>query len=591
MSEARATRARPQHEASRGGGGRQKPSWRAPVNSVAKDQAKQASPRSKRPWFLPVTVCLGVLALTTAVWHQQVRHQRELWDRHTADVCQQASRRLELLMAARPMVAQPDGRALLEELLQPPMQADFAFELRDANGVVASYLPDMDQAAFASAVVRSSRTFTALDRRWEMTVVPQRSRLYESTWQASLGIPALGLVLSLGLGALGYLLLVRIRAYRSARDDALHEVAERSKAEQAMRASEARYRSVFDASSDGLLVLEPDGKIIEASLAACIMHGYPAGGLDGLDVREIIAPDQRVRFEEFVLQLETTGSVSLESVDRKQDGGEIDVEVRGTGMLHDGKPAMLAVIRDMTERRLAVQQQTLLSRQVLVAQEEERARLSRDLHDGLGQTLTALRFELDWLAKKHSNGSKAPHPFAQATALLETSARELRRMCRGLRPPLLDDMGLEPAVRQLVEEFEEHSAVKVELTVKIEEDVPILPPDTALCAFRVVQEALTNVHRHAEAQHVRVGLLIDAQELVIAVRDDGKGFDPADARRLNHLGIGGMRERAKLVNGKIDLRSQPGQGTRVTLSVPITPPSRKESIAREEPHDSHIGSG
>ena len=152
-------------------------------------------------------------------------------------------------------------------------------------------------------------------------------------------------------------------------------------------------------------------------------------------------------------------------------------------------------------------------------------------------------------------------------------------------------MGLEPAVRQLVEEFEEHSAVKVELTVKIEEDVPILPPDTALCAFRVVQEALTNVHRHAEAQHVRVGLLIDAQELVIAVRDDGKGFDPADARRLNHLGIGGMRERAKLVNGKIDLRSQPGQGTRVTLSVPITPPSRKESIAREEPHDSHIGSG
>jgi PAS domain S-box-containing protein len=489
------------------------------------------------------------------------------------------------------LVVEIDGKALLDELLQPPMQADFAFEVRDAGLTVASYLPDMAPPEFAHAAVQSSREFRVLNRSWAMTVVPQRARLYGSTWRASLGIPALGLVLSLVLSALSYSLLVRIRAYRWARDDALHEVAERRKAEQALRASEARYRSVFDASSDGLLVLEPDGTIIEASLAACTMHGYPAGGLTGVDVRDIIAARDRPRFDQFVQQIDRKGSVTLEAVDVRRDGTAIDVEVRGTRMLHEGKPAMLAVIRDVTERHLALQQQTALSRQVLVAQEEERARLSRDLHDGLGQTLTALRFELDWLAKKHGNGSTTPHPFAQATALLETSAQELRRMCRGLRPPLLDDMGLEPAVRQLIEEFEEHSALHVDLTVKMEDDVPMLAPETALCAYRVLQEALTNVHRHAQARRVSVGLLIDPAELVIAVRDDGLGFDPTDPRRLNHLGIAGMRERAKLVHGTIDLRSQPGQGTRLTLSVPIKAPARKESSAREETHDSHIGSG
>jgi len=167
-------------------------------------------------------------------------------------------------------------------------------------------------------------------------------------------------------------------------------------------------------------------------------------------------------------------------------------------------------------------------------------------------------------------------------------------MCRGLRPPLLDDMGLEPAVRQLVEEFEEHSALRVDLTVKVEDEVPKLPPEIALCAFRVLQEALTNVHRHAQANKVLVGLSIDRHELVIAVRDDGRGFDPTDPLRLQHLGIAGMRERAKLVHGTIDLRSEPGKGTRVTLSVPVQTPAHKVSkvsSAREETHDSHIGGG
>jgi PAS domain S-box-containing protein len=669
---------------------------------VAILQANKPSVRGRRPWLLPALVCLALLALTTAVWRQQVQHQRELWTRHTADVCVQASRRLEVLVGARltvaqtfarrwanhehsdfsrdrftefarailaelpdyravalvpadgsspwlepdpspafssflgreagpllaaarrrdrPVIASPadvareqtvlyaalpllrqaellghivvelDAQALFDELLAPPMRTDFAFEVRDAGRVLRRYLPDMDEAAFAEAAVRSSRSFSVANHTWEMTVVPQSARLYESTWRASLAIPAFGLGLSFGLGALSYLLLVRIRAYRWARDDALHELAERRKAEQALRASEGRYRSVFDASSDGLLVLEPEGRIIEASPAACAMHGYPHGGLTGTDVRAIIAPDQQGRFDDFVAQIEACGSVSLESVDLLRDGTEIDVEVRGTRMQHEGQPALLAVIRDVSERRLAMQQQTLLSRQVLVAQEEERARLSRDLHDGLGQTLTALRFELDWLARKHSNGSNDPHPFAQATVLLETSAQELRRMCRGLRPPLLDDMGFEPAVRQLIEEFEEHGSAQVDLTVKVEDDVPKLAPEAALCAFRVLQEALTNVSRHSQARRVRVGVLIDREELVIAVRDDGQGFDPADARRLNHLGIAGMRERAKLVNGKLELRSQPGQGTRVTLSVPVKTPARKESVAREEPHDSHIGSG
>ena len=141
-------------------------------------------------------------------------------------------------------------------------------------------------------------------------------------------------------------------------------------------------------------------------------------------------------------------------------------------------------------------------------------------------------------------------------------------MCKGLRPPLLDDLGLEPAVRQLVQEFQEYASVDADLVVELPDELPPLAPEVALCAYRVLQEALTNVHRHAAAKQVSIAIVGHDAGLTMSVYDDGRGFDPADRSALSHFGITGMRERAKLVNGTIELRSVPHQGTRVKLRVP-----------------------
>jgi len=670
--------------------------------SVAMEEAQKASSRGKQPWALPALVFLVLVGLTTAVWHQQVRHQRELLARHTDDVCTQVSRRLEVFVEARLAVAQtfakrwatheqqdfserrftafarvvlgelPDYRSLallsatgdptwiepasspeaarfleqdqgrtlrevqksgrpalsepvqlgpgqvgyfaavpllrdtellgyllielrtdmlFDEAMHPPIRGEFGFTVTDGDRAVLSYLPDMDESAFRLSQVLSSRTFPVWNRSWQMTVAPQRRRALEATWWASYPIPALGLVLSLGLAALSFLLLQRIRAYRLARDEALHELAERRKAEQARQASEARYRSVFDSSSDGLVVVAMDGRIVEANAAACTMHGFAEGELEGRLVRELVAEDHQSRVDEFMAQLKAAGSVRMESVNVRKDGGKLDVEVRGSRLGHEGKPAVLAVLRDVTEQRRAMQQLMALSRQVLAAQEEERARLSRDLHDGLGQELTALRFEIDWLSKSCKAKCDKPLSFGHAGQMLESSAKKLRELCQGLRPPLLDDVGLESAIQQLVDNFEAHSAVQGELEVHLDEQAPQLAPEAALCAYRVVQEALTNVNRHAAAKNVRVVLRATSSELAISVQDDGAGFDPSNGRPLSHLGIAGMRERASLVRGKLELHSQIGKGTRVELRIPIVTPVRQESTVREENHDSHISSG
>ena len=207
---------------------------------------------------------------------------------------------------------------------------------------------------------------------------------------------------------------------------------------------------------------------------------------------------------------------------------------------------------------------------MLVAQEDERSRISRDLHDGLGQIIAAMNFELGMVRQRLTGkpGVEASE-FEEAAALVERAGEKLRRICRGLRPPMLDDLGLVPAVRQLAEEFGEHWNLEIDTDIRPDDDEFNVPPDTSLCVFRVLQEALTNVARHAEASRVSVTLLREYQWLKLSVYDNGKGFDTARLSGAQGYGVEGMNERARLVKGSLQVRAVPGQGTRVSLRVPV----------------------
>jgi signal transduction histidine kinase len=236
------------------------------------------------------------------------------------------------------------------------------------------------------------------------------------------------------------------------------------------------------------------------------------------------------------------------------------------------------LLRRMEMFRMARDQQALLSRKVLVAQEDERARVSRELHDELGQLLTALRLEMGWLEKRVSAAQEDESEVLQNTVqLVEQATAELRRMCRGLRPPLLDDLGLEPAVNLLVADIQGRSDMEISLDISLDEKKVFISKDVALSTYRIIQESTTNVSRHAEAMKLSVRLEAKPAELTLSVEDDGRGFDMENLGALQGWGLEGMQERANLVGGTIEIHSTRGQGTRVSFRVPLTAAEKEKS--------------
>lgn len=459
--------------------------------------------------------------------------------------------------------------AFIDECFEHRIRSEFAFKVEDGGMRLFSYVPGKDDSWFDECPIVAHRGFPVRNRIWTLTVVPRRDKFGYASWLANLGVPLFGLGLSAALSMLVFMLVRRMELYREARDTALREIRERRRAEDALDESRSRYRSVFESATDGMIILDREDRIVQANPAACRMHGYESGGLIGMHVGGIVAPGYGGRLEEFKRQLESTGAVRLESMNLRRDGTAIDVEVHGVDFEFGGEPRTLAVITDVTERKKAEERLALLSRKVLQAQEEERSRLSRDLHDELGQLLTAQRLELDWLEKRMTPvGQGDSGGFGNAVQLVEQAATELRRVCRGLRPPLLDDLGLEPAVGLLVEEFQDRTAIGTSLDVRIQDGIEVVP-EVALSAYRILQEALTNVSRHSDASSVDISLLADPEGLVLSVYDDGHGFRIGEGEDRGGSGITGMKERANLVDGTIEIRSGQGHGTRVVFRSPL----------------------
>ena len=198
--------------------------------------------------------------------------------------------------------------------------------------------------------------------------------------------------------------------------------------------------------------------------------------------------------------------------------------------------------------------------------EEERSRIARELHDELGQALTALRIDIGWLRPRcESLGEAAVKRIGDAHALVERTIDALRRISEGLRPGMLDVLGLAAAVEHHVNQFADRTGLAVSLTMNRDEFE--IDDARATTIFRLVQETLTNVSRHAQASHVAVTIAQDDNAIRVSVDDDGCGFDP-NARK-HTFGLLGMAERVKILGGTIEIRSQPGQGTTIAASLPL----------------------
>jgi PAS domain S-box-containing protein len=253
----------------------------------------------------------------------------------------------------------------------------------------------------------------------------------------------------------------------------------------------------------------------------------------------------------------------------QDDGIHIYLSVKFPLYDEQGKPTgVCGISTDITELKKAQDKLRRLSGSIMAGQEKERTAIARELHDELGQVLTALRMDAVWLLKRLKEKDARASDRAQAMCdLIDKTIDEVRSIALRLRPGVLDDLGLTAALEWYTTDFEERTGI---VCVLKHSDVPKVENIVATAAYRIVQEALTNVARHTSASHVDVTLQRKEDFLTLAVVDNGGGFNVADFGESEGLGLAGMRERASLAGGILEIRSRPGKGTQVYCRLPLS---------------------
>ena len=262
------------------------------------------------------------------------------------------------------------------------------------------------------------------------------------------------------------------------------------------------------------------------------------------------------------------------------------VEMDSSAAVSGGEPKEYSSMREIVDRvgRITLENEQLfqrlidgerrfrgLAKAVWKVQEEERRRLARELHDGIGQTLVALRNQLERLAQRVSGDSDISTRLQDSAALTLLALNDTRELSRLLRPPVLDDLGLEAALRWLARSLKERTELEVELVCDLEDER--FDPDIETLIFRVVQEALTNVVKHAASASARVTLERTEADIRVQVSDNGVGFDPRTAfgTTADGCGLRGIRDRLELFGGQIELLTAPKAGCTMKMRVPYSP--------------------
>ncbi|REE21428.1 PAS domain S-box-containing protein [Paraburkholderia sp. BL27I4N3] len=342
---------------------------------------------------------------------------------------------------------------------------------------------------------------------------------------------------------------------------------------------EYRYQLLIDAVQDyAIFMLDPAGRVASWNSGARKIKGYAADEIIGRHFSifytpEDVAADKPGR--ELVLAT-TQGRAEDQGWRVRRDGSRFWADVTITAV-HDSSGALLGfakVTRDMTERmRLAeLEHASEMSAQMQLVREDEQRRVARELHDDLGQQLTALKMGIAALEPRLASSSSDQQAGIAAAGELQrqidSMMASLRRIAANLRPPMLDDLGFSAALEWMVDDFSHR--FKVAATLRINIDDADLTSFAATNLYRIVQEALTNVARHAQASEVVVEISSDANLCTIYVADNGCGTTVEDAGKRGSFGLLGMRERVRLLRGTLTIDSAPGKGFRIAAQVPIS---------------------
>lgn len=366
------------------------------------------------------------------------------------------------------------------------------------------------------------------------------------------------------------------------------DIAERERAEEALRESEERYRTVVESAADAFMLFDAETRVfLDVNESACRMYGYTREEFLRLHHSDITAELEQSDIS--IKETQVTGTKRiLERDHRKKDGSVFPVEISGSSVEIGNRRALSGIVRDVTARTRAEERLRALSQQLARTQEAERGRMARELHDRLGQSLAALSITLssERNARIGEDRDASTARLEDCLALTETLGECMEDLMGELRPPVLDDYGVVSAIEWHAERFQRLTGVETHVECGREFERP--GRDVELGLFRIAQEALTNVAKHAEAKSVRIGVEGTPDRFTLTVTDDGKGFDsmeqtvsPPDLAESmsgkrpgtehgileQHWGVAIMRERARAMGGKLCVESEPGAGTKIVVEL------------------------
>ena len=351
------------------------------------------------------------------------------------------------------------------------------------------------------------------------------------------------------------------------------DITERRRAEEALRESEERYRELFENAKDAIYVHDLSGRYVSVNRATEALSGYRREEIIGRHFSNFVAPTHLKNARENLCRKlddarETAYEVDIVTRDRRR----VPVEIVSRLIYENGIPVGIqGTARDITERRRAQEAFRTFSQRLIEVQEAERQHIARELHDEIGQVLTAVRINL--VSVQSSCQTDACRPQVdESIAIVDEALSRVRELSLELRPSLLDDLGLASALRWYVDRYAQRTGIVAEVVNGFEGNGR-LPRDLETVCFRIAQEALTNVARHAQAKHVYVELRHRSRKLLLTIRDDGVGFNAEqvmnNASSDSALGLRGMRERAHAVRGVIEINSTLNAGTLVFASFPL----------------------
>ena len=355
------------------------------------------------------------------------------------------------------------------------------------------------------------------------------------------------------------------------------DVSDQRRAEEMLRESEARYRLLFESNPSPMWVIDAETfQFLAVNDAAVRHYGYSREEFLAMKATDIRTPEEAVRWKEhFRTRPEVYEGGGWRHL--QKDGTEIHVEVVSRAITFAGRPARVAIVRDVTDRRRAQErlarserEMRALTARLQTIRDEEDARVAREVHDEIGQALTGLGLDVAWLTnnlnRKGTRG-KFAEKLRSMAQLIETTTGSVERIASDLRPGILDEVGLGAAAEWAVRQFQDRSGIDCRFESNLNGDSFDL--DRATAIFRILQEALTNVARHARARRVEVRLRAEAGRLHLDVSDDGSGIEPARIADSRSFGLLGMRERARALNGNCVIALRPEGGTLVSAVIPL----------------------